>query len=79
MRTLSAFALLLAGLAGCATKDVRVGGMMCPAGQQLDATTQECRFYGPEEEKAAAKASYPKGTQPESGKTLEEQGYKISE
>jgi len=84
MRALSTFALLLAvGLTGCATKNVRVGGTMCPEGTvegaQANPDAQECRFYGPAEEKAAGKASYPPGTQPESGKTLEEQGYKISE
>ena len=84
MRAASTILLLLVvGLTGCSSKNVRVGGTMCPEGSVVapgtDPSQQECRFYGKDEEKAAAEASYPKGTQPESGKTLEEQGYKITE
>ena len=84
MRGTSALILaLLVGLGGCTSKNVRVGGTMCPEGNVVEPGTgtnqQECPFYGPEEEKAAAKAAYPKGTTPESEKSLEEKGYKITE
>ena len=84
MRVANAMVLaLLLGLSACSTKDVRVGGTMCPEGSVVtpgtDPQRQECTFYGPAQEKAAAEAAYPKGTTPESEKTLEEQGYKITE
>ena len=77
---------VLAGLTGCSKDGVRVGGMMCPEntyplGQESQATQelQECPYYGPSQEKAAGDASYPSQVKPESGKSLEDQGYKISE
>ncbi len=81
--TVVMFALFLF-LTGCSTKNVRVGGTMCSqgnlAGGQADPENQTpCTNYGPSEHKAAGEASYPPGTTPESGKTLEQQGYKITE
>lgn len=77
--------LLLLGLSACTSKNVQVGGTMCPEGNVVkpanDSNQQECVFYGPAQEKAAAEAAYPKGTTPEGEKTLEEneRGYKITE
>jgi len=83
MRIASTLILLLAiGLAGCSTKNIRVGGMMCPSGysqDQINRDMHECRFYGPAEEEAAGKASFPKEVGPECVKCLEERGYKITE
>lgn len=75
-------ALSMLVLTGCTTKYVRVGGMMCPEGntpQQIDQDLRECRFYGPAEDEAAAKAAFPKEVEPECIKCLEEKGYKITE
>ncbi|WP_345985528.1 hypothetical protein WCX49_13185 [Sulfurimonas sp. HSL-1656] len=77
-----ALVLLLAGLAGCSTKNIRIGGMMCPEGysqEQIHQDMQECRFYGPAEDEAAAKAAFPRDVEPECIKCLEEKGYKITE
>jgi len=73
---------LFVGMAGCSSKNIRVGGMMCPEGysqDQIDNDMRECRFYGPAEDEAAAKAAYPKEVEPECIKCLEEKGYKITE
>jgi len=80
-KVLLATTLLLA-LAGCSTRDIQIGGMMCPEGysqERINRDLRECRFYGPEEEAAALKASYPKTVGPECVKCLEEKGYEISE
>jgi hypothetical protein len=83
MRIANALILvLLVGLTGCSTKNIRVGGMMCPEGysqEQINQDLRECRFYGPAEDEAAAKAAYPKEVEPECIKCLEEKGYKITE
>jgi len=79
---IAALSLLLVGMAGCSTKNIRVGGMMCPEGysqEQVDRDMQECRFYGPAEDEAAAKAAFPRDVGPECVKCLEERGYKITE
>jgi hypothetical protein len=76
------FLASIAVFSGCSTKNVRVGGMMCPEGysqEQVHRDMHECRFYGPEEEAAAAKAAFPKEVGPECVKCLEERGYKITE
>ncbi len=68
-------------LAGCSMKNVRIGGMMCPEGysqEQIDRDMRECRFYGPAEDAAAAKAAFPKEVKPECAKCLEERGYQIT-
>ena len=73
---------LVLGFAGCSTKDIRVGGMTCPEGysqDRIEHDMRECRFYGPSEDEAAAKAAFPKEVEPECVKCLEEKGYKISE
>lgn len=79
-------ALLLLGvlllIGGCSAKNIRIGGMMCPEGysqEQIEHDMRECRFYGPAEDEAAAKAAFPKEVKPECAKCLEEKGYKISE
>jgi hypothetical protein len=82
MRIASALILALLVVTGCSTKNVRVGGMMCPEGysqEQINQDLRECRFYGPAEDEAAAKAAYPKEVEPECIKCLEEKGYKITE
>ena len=69
-------------LTGCSGKNIRVGGMMCPAGydqQRIDQDLRECRFYGPNEQEAAQKASLPKEVEPECIRCLEKKGYKITE
>lgn len=69
-------------LAGCSMKNVRIGGMMCPEGysqEQIERDMRECRFYGPAEDEAAAKAAFPKEVAPECAKCLEERGYTITE
>jgi len=74
--------VLLVALLGCSGKNVRIGGMMCPEGQgqdQMKSDPQECRFYGPAEQDAAAKASLPKKPGEECVKCLEQKGYNISQ
>ena len=78
MRYLVLIALLLA-LGGCSTKNIRVGGMICPEGhsdQMISRDFLECRAY---DEKAAQKASWPKKVPSECFECLEERGYKIGE
>jgi hypothetical protein len=73
-------ALLL--VAGCSTTQIRVGGMMCPEGysqDQVNRDLHECRFYGPAEDEAAARAAFPREVGPECIQCLEERGYKITE
>lgn len=79
LMVLAALPLLVVG---CSTKEVRIGGMMCPQGhsqEQVNQDLRECRFYGPQEHEAALKASLPKTVEPECIKCLEEKGYKITE
>lgn len=74
--------VLVLGFAGCSTKSVRIGGMMCPEGysqEQIEQDMRACHFYGPQEDKEAMKAAFPKEVEPECAKCLEEKGYKISE
>ena len=67
-------------LAGCTTKNLRIGGMICPPGhteQMVHQDFRECRVY---DDKAAAKASQPKlksDLTPECIECLEERGYTV--
>ena len=82
MRFAALVLLLLAVFGGCSSKYVRVGGMMCPEGhsqEQINRDMQECRFYGPAEDEAAAKAAFPRDVEPACIKCMEERGYKITE
>ncbi len=82
MKHIAIFAAAALLLGACSTKTVRVGGMMCPEGyttEQINHDLRECRFFGPEELKAAQKASLPKEVEPECVKCLEAKGYKIVE
>ncbi len=63
-------------LAGCSTKEIRIGGMICPPGHTEEMVHQdfrECRVY---DDEAAAKASQPKMT-PECIECLEQRGYTV--
>lgn len=62
--------------AGCADKQLHIGGMICPEGHTEDMVHQdfrECRAYDAE---AAERASQPKLTE-ECQECLEERGYKV--
>jgi len=74
MLIMTAAAVLL--FTGCTTKNLRIGGMICPPGHSEDMVHQdfrECRFY---DEKAAEAASRPKLT-PECLECLKERGYTV--
>jgi hypothetical protein len=74
MTLLAATALILT--AGCADKQLHVGGMICPEGhteEMVHEDFRECRAY---DEKAAERASRPKLTE-ECKECLEERGYKV--
>ncbi len=77
---LSLLALIFAALfiSGCETKQIRVGGMVCPEGhteQMVQRDLGQCRYY---DEKAAAEASKSK-IAPECIECLEKKGYLIEE
>ncbi|RLA73355.1 MAG: hypothetical protein DRG24_00300 [Epsilonproteobacteria bacterium] len=70
--------LILAALfiSGCETKQIRVGGMVCPQGhtkEMINQDLRQCRYY---DEEAAAKASQSK-IAPECIECLEKRGYEI--
>lgn len=72
------FALVLT-ISGCATKEVRLGGMICPEGiseSQMHADLKACRYYDYE---AATRASQPKKVPSECIECLEQKGYRIIE
>lgn len=76
------FVALLLLTAGCSSKNIRIGGMMCPEGYsqaQINQDLAECRFYGPQEQREAQKAAFPKEVEPECIECLEAKGYKITE
>ena len=82
MRFNSMVLLFLIVMSGCSSKNLRIGGMMCPAEysqEQVNKDMHECRFYGPAEDAAAAEAAFPREVTPECIKCLEERGYQISE
>jgi len=65
-------------IGGCQTKQIRIGGMVCPSGHTQEMVNQDlsqCRYY---DAKAAAKASKSK-IAPECIECLEKKGYKIEE
>lgn len=69
-------------LGGCSTKNIRIGGMMCPEGytqEQINQDLSECRFYGEQEQREAQKAAFPKEVQPECIECLEAKGYELTE
>lgn len=76
MRSLLLAAAALLFVTGCATKDLRIGGMICPPGHTEDMVHQdfrECRVY---DDDAAARASMPK-LSTECIECLEQRGYKV--
>lgn len=82
MRSIMFLFIVLWAISGCSTKNIRIGGMMCPEGysqEQINRDFAECRFYGPQEEKEARKSAFPKEVEPECIECLEAKGYKISE
>lgn len=73
--TLLALAALLI-TAGCADKQLHVGGMICPVGHTEEMVHQDfrdCRAY---DDKAAERASQPKLTE-ECQECLQQRGYKV--
>lgn len=73
---LAVTALLLT--AGCADKQLHIGGMICPVGHTEEMVHQdfrECRAY---DKKAAERASRP-GLTEECQECLQERGYKVDE
>lgn len=72
-------AALAAILGGCASKDIRITGMVCPVGvseAQMRADLNECRLYDYD---AATRASQPKVVPSECVECLEQKGYRIIE
>ncbi len=71
---LSAAALLLMG--GCATKSLKIGGMVCPEGhteEMIHSDFRDCRAY---DDKVAEESSRPK-LSPECVECLEARGYQV--
>jgi len=66
---------ILAG--GCSSKNMRVSGMICPAGldeNRIQSDFRSCRAYS---EKEAEKATYPKRLSQECQECLVKRGYEI--